>query len=112
MKLKRYAFIFICIVYSSAFAGDTVDLPANSRIFYSEEDCVEVMKLHYNWNIEFAAQILNMEKSGKFIKTSQNMPIRVIEKKTYKMFNYYKISIYNRSTKQYDIAWTDVDNLD
>lgn len=112
MKFTLYAFSIICIAYSTAFAGNKVDLPAYSRIFFSEEDCIEVMKLKYSWTIDFAARLGEMEKSGKFIKYPQNVPIDVIETKTYKMFNYYRISIYNRLTKQYGIAWTDAVKLD
>ena len=112
LKLRLFAFFIICIVYSTAFAGDTANLPVNSRIFYSEEDCFEVMKLHYNWNIEFAAHLRDMEKNGKFIKNSQKLPINILETKSYKEFDYYKISIYNNTTKQYDIFWTDAAKLD
>lgn len=95
-----------------ALAGDTVVLPANSRIFSSENDCYEVMELHYNWNIEFAAQLRDMEKSGKFMKNPQALPVTVLETKSYRMHNYYKISIYNNATEQYDIVWTDASKLD
>jgi len=112
LKLKLYAFFIIFIAFSTAFAGDTFELPANSSIFFSEEDCLEVMKLRYSWTIDFAARLREMEKSGKLIKYPQNVPINIIETKTYKMHNYYRISIYNRLTQQYDIAWTDAVKFD
>lgn len=112
MKLKLYAFSIIFIVYSAAFAGDKFELPANSNIFFSEGNCIEVMKLRYSWTIDFAERLQKMEKSGKLIKYSQNVPINIIEAKTYKMHNYYKISIYNSLTQQYDIAWTDAARFD
>ena len=88
MKIKLYVIIIILIGCSTAFAEDAVNLPANSRIFFSEEDCFEVMKLHYNWNIEFAARVREMGENGKFIKYPHNVPAVIIEKKSYKMFNY------------------------
>lgn len=91
----------------TAFAGKTVNLPANSRIFFSEEDCFEVMKLNYNWNIEFASRVRKMGEDGKFIKYPHNVPVEIIDTKSYKMFNYYKVSIYNSQTKQNEIFWTD-----
>ncbi len=112
MKLTRYVFFIIFIGYSTTLAGDKVVLPANNRIFFNEQDCYEVMELHYSWNIEFAAQLREMEKNGKFIKNPQASPITVLETKSYRMHNYYKISIYNDSTKQDDIVWTDAAKLD
>lgn len=112
MKIKLYVIIIILIGCLTAFAGDKVNLPANSRIFFSEEDCFEVMKLHYNWNIEFAERVREMGENGKFIKYPHNVLVEVIEKKSYKMFNYYKVSIYNSLTKQYEIFWTDAVRFD
>lgn len=112
MKLKLTALSMIFFAYSTACAGKTSELPAYSNIFSSEEVCVEVMKLRYSWTIDFAARLLQMEKSGQLIRYPQNVPIRILETKTYKMHNYYRISIYNKSTQQYDIAWTDAVRFD
>lgn len=112
MKIKLLIFSVICIFYAAASAGTTADLPANSRVFISEEDCLEVMKLHYSWNIDFASRLRNMEKSGKFIKYPQKVPINIIETKSYKGHQYYNISIYNKLTDKHDIVWTDAPKLD
>jgi hypothetical protein len=111
LKVKLYAFSIICLVYSIAFSGNTVDLPANSRIFFSEEDCIEGIKSHYSWNIEFATTLRDMENSGKLIRYPQKVPINIIETKVYKSHKYYKISIFDRLTKQYEIVWTDAVKL-
>jgi len=112
LKLKLYVISFIFIVYSTAYAGDTIKLPAYSNIFFSEKDCIDVMKLRYSWTIDFAALLRQMEKSGKLIRYPQNVPINILETKTYKMHNYYRISIYNKLTQQYDVAWTDAVRFD
>ena len=112
MKLILYAFSFFLIVYSTAFAGDTIELPAGSRIFQREEDCFAVMKIRYSWTIDLAERLRDMEKSGIFIKYPQKVPVSIIETKTYKMHNYYRISIYNSENKQYGTAWTDANKLE
>ena len=112
MKINLFVIFIILIGYLTAIAGDTVNLPANSRIFFSEADCFEVIKLHYNWNIDFAARVREMGKNGKFIKYPHNVPVEIIETKNYRMFNYYKVSIYNSQKKQYETFWTDTDRLE
>ena len=97
-------FLIFC---TTAFAGVDVNLPANSRIFFSEEDCVEVIKAHYSWNIEFAASLREMEKRGKLVRYPQKVPVTIMEEKLYTRHKYYKISIYNRQTQQDEIVWTD-----
>jgi hypothetical protein len=95
------------------FAGIAGELPANGKILFSEEDCIEFAKLHYTWTIDFAEQVRNMEKDGKLIRFSEKVPINVLETKIFdRRFKCYKISIYNEETKKHDIVWTDTVKLD
>ena len=107
MKLKLYTFSAFLLVASTVFAETTANLPANSRIFSSEKDCIEVIRSQYSWNIEFAASLREMQNRGKMIRYPHKIPITIMETKNYKIYKYYKISIYDNQTKQHNVVWTD-----
>ena len=107
LKLKLYAFTVILLAYSTALAETEAVLPAGSRIFFSEQDCVEAIKAHYSWNIEFSESLRDMEKTGKLIRYPHPIPITILERNNYKSRDYYKISIYDKQTEQQKIVWTD-----
>ena len=107
MKLKLCTFLIILVGCSAALAETNAILPANSRIFFSEEDCVAAVKAHYSWNIEFSTILRSMEQAEKLTRYPYKIPITILEQKNLKSRDYYKISIYNQQTRQHEVVWTD-----